>query len=81
MPNLGLTDDEFHGLAATTDAVYHCGALVNFLYPYSYLKDTNVLGTQEIIRLATNRTAPWSNACWTTSAKCCSASRKPFAWP
>lgn len=32
--------------------VYHNGALVNFTYQYSDLKAANVLGTQEILRLA-----------------------------
>jgi len=34
------------------DVIYHNGALVKWTYPYSILKATNVLGTQEILRLA-----------------------------
>jgi thioester reductase-like protein len=34
------------------DVIYHNGAVLNFVYPYSALKSTNVLGTQEVLRLA-----------------------------
>lgn len=51
-PQLGLTDDEFGHLAATMDVIYHNGAMVNFVYPYHAHKASNVLGTQEILRLA-----------------------------
>lgn len=51
-PQLGLTDDEFNHLAATMDVIYHNGAMVNFVYPYHAHKASNVLGTQEILRLA-----------------------------
>jgi phthiocerol/phenolphthiocerol synthesis type-I polyketide synthase E len=51
-PLLGLDRDAFDGLATTVDAVYHCGAWVNFVRPYRALKPSNVLGTQEVLRLA-----------------------------
>jgi myxalamid-type nonribosomal peptide synthetase MxaA len=51
-PLLGLGAASFSELAQTVDAIYHSGALVNFVYPYSALKATNVLGTQEVLRLA-----------------------------
>jgi myxalamid-type nonribosomal peptide synthetase MxaA len=51
-PLLGLRPAQFSELAQKIDAIYHSAALVNFLYPYSALKATNVLGTQEILRLA-----------------------------
>jgi amino acid adenylation domain-containing protein/thioester reductase-like protein len=53
-PLLGLSAEQFQSLAAKIDVVYHNGALVNFIYPYSALKATNVLGTQEILRLASH---------------------------
>jgi thioester reductase-like protein len=56
-PNLGLSADRFDELALSIDAIYHNGALVNFALPYSQLKAANVLGTQEIIRLACRHTA------------------------
>ncbi len=51
-PLLGLTDEDFKDLASKLDLIYHAGALVNLVYPYSALQPTNVLGTQEILRLA-----------------------------
>ncbi|ELS00500.1 amino acid adenylation enzyme/thioester reductase family protein [Xenococcus sp. PCC 7305] len=51
-PFLGLSTDRFSRLAETIDVIYHNGAWVNFTYPYSQLKAANVLGTEEILRLA-----------------------------
>ena len=51
-PLLGLPEDRFEHLAATMDLVYHCGGQVNFIYPYAELRDANVSGTREVIRLA-----------------------------
>ncbi|MEH2395749.1 MAG: amino acid adenylation domain-containing protein [Nostoc sp.] len=52
LPLLGLPSEQFKILAETIDTIYHNGALVNFVYPYSVLKAANVLGTQEVLRLA-----------------------------
>jgi thioester reductase-like protein len=52
-PRLGLAPREFDALADAVDAVYHSGALVNFLFPYEDVRATNVDGTAEILRLAT----------------------------
>ncbi|MBD2278683.1 non-ribosomal peptide synthetase [Aphanizomenon flos-aquae] len=49
---LGLSTSEFQNLAGQIDVIYHCGAWINVIYPYSVVKPANVLGTQEIIRLA-----------------------------
>jgi surfactin family lipopeptide synthetase C len=54
-PRLGLNEEEFIKLSEQVDEVYHCGAHVNFLYPYTRLKASNVLGTKEILRLTTTR--------------------------
>ncbi|HEY0451959.1 amino acid adenylation domain-containing protein [Actinophytocola sp.] len=51
-PGLGLTADRYAEVAATVDVIYHCGAQVNFIYPYSALRAANVLGTKEVLRLA-----------------------------
>lgn len=51
-PRLGLTDEQWDDLARTTDVIYHNGALVNFVYPYSALKEPNVGGTQRVLELA-----------------------------
>ncbi|WP_285761430.1 non-ribosomal peptide synthetase [Nocardiopsis ansamitocini] len=51
-PLLGLSPERFDELADLVDAVYHNGAQVSAVEPYARLRDTNVLGTHEIIRLA-----------------------------
>jgi amino acid adenylation domain-containing protein/thioester reductase-like protein len=56
-PYLGLLPDQFQHLAGQIDLIYHNGALINFVYPYYKLKPANVLGTQEILRLATQAKA------------------------
>ncbi|NMF64889.1 non-ribosomal peptide synthetase [Brasilonema octagenarum UFV-OR1] len=48
----GLSEEQFLLLANKIDVIYHNGALVNFVYPYEQLKAANVLGTQEVLRLA-----------------------------
>jgi acyl-CoA dehydrogenase len=58
-PRLGLEATEFESLAESCDAIYHDGALVNWIFPYEMMRDTNVLGTTEILRLAaTTRRKP-----------------------
>ena len=51
-PLLGLSREQFQQMASQLDVIYHNGAFVNFTYPYSALKAANVLGTQEVLRLA-----------------------------
>lgn len=51
-PLLGQSAGQFHTLAHAIDTIYHNGAFVNWIYPYQRLKPTNVLGTQEVLRLA-----------------------------
>jgi thioester reductase-like protein len=50
--NLGLTQDVWEFLANELDAVFHNGATVNYLFNYDRMRDANVLGTNEILRLA-----------------------------
>ncbi|GAA2577701.1 hypothetical protein GCM10010435_62350 [Winogradskya consettensis] len=58
-PRLGLSEETFDGLARSVDVVYHAGATVNWLRPYTALKAANVTGTEEILRLAArHRTVP-----------------------
>lgn len=49
---LGLSAGTWSDLAAGVDVIYHNGALVNFVYPYSALKAPNVGGTQQVLELA-----------------------------
>lgn len=51
-PGLGIDTASWHALASTVDLILHCGAQVNFVYPYHALRGTNVLGTREVLRLA-----------------------------
>lgn len=51
-PRLGLAETTFAELADKLDRIYHSGALVNLVYPYAALRAVNVLGTQEVLRLA-----------------------------
>ena len=51
-PQFGLSAQQFQTLASRIDTIYHNGASVNWVYPYSRLKPANVLGTQEVLRLA-----------------------------
>ncbi|GAA4224494.1 hypothetical protein GCM10022254_04040 [Actinomadura meridiana] len=51
-PLLGLSDERFDALAHEVDAIYHCGAHVNFSYTYEQLEAANVHGVAEILRLA-----------------------------
>lgn len=51
-PGLGIKENELKKLENEIDCIFHNGAYVNHSLPYSQLKAANVLGTQEIIRLA-----------------------------
>eukprot|EP00611_Tribonema_gayanum_P010131 TRINITY_DN2004_c0_g1_i2.p1 TRINITY_DN2004_c0_g1~~TRINITY_DN2004_c0_g1_i2.p1 ORF type:complete len:396 (-),score=167.65 TRINITY_DN2004_c0_g1_i2:824-2011(-) len=51
-PLLGLPLRDFQALAGELDAIIHAGAKVNLVRPYQSLKAANVLGTQEVLRLA-----------------------------
>ncbi|MFN6484807.1 MULTISPECIES: thioester reductase domain-containing protein [unclassified Nostoc] len=52
LPLLGVGSEQFQILATNIDTIYHSGALLNYVFPYSALKAANVLGTQEVLRLA-----------------------------
>jgi thioester reductase-like protein len=51
-PNLGLSLDNYNYLAEKVNTIYHSGALLNYMFPYPAFKQINVLGTEEILRLA-----------------------------
>jgi amino acid adenylation domain-containing protein/thioester reductase-like protein len=48
----GLSTAIFQSLASIIDIIYHAGAQVHYLSPYHALKDANVLGSIEVLRLA-----------------------------
>jgi thioester reductase-like protein len=51
-PMLGVTQDVWDFLAAEVDTVFHNGATVNYLFNYDRMRDANVMGTNEVLRLA-----------------------------
>ncbi len=53
LPLFGLSPIEFVKLARTVDVIYHVGSKLSYVAPYEYLKATNVGGTRETLRLAT----------------------------
>ncbi len=52
LSQLGLPTDKWNELARGVDTIYHSGAMVSFVAPYSELKEPNVIGTQDVLRLA-----------------------------
>jgi len=51
-PKLGLTQNVWDFLANEMDTVFHNGATVNYLFNYDRMRDANVMGTNEVLRLA-----------------------------
>ena len=49
-PHLG--EELWQELTEKIQVIYHNGALLNFVFPYEFLKETNVHGTVETLRLA-----------------------------
>lgn len=49
---LGLTEEAWDFLANEIDTVFHNGATVNYLLNYDRMREANVLGTNEVLRLA-----------------------------
>ena len=59
LPQLGISDQTFAELALQVDVIYHSGALINLVYPYSALKASNVSGTECLLKLASqSKTKP-----------------------
>ena len=51
-PSLGLSQEVWDTLAKDIDTIFHNGATVNYLFNYDMMRDANVLGTNEVVRLA-----------------------------
>ncbi|KAI1818264.1 polyketide synthase [Poronia punctata] len=51
-PLLGLCEDVFDDLANKVDAILHSGALVDWMHPLDDYIGPNMLGTHEVLRLA-----------------------------
>lgn len=54
-PNFGWSTTTFTSRAQSVHAIFHAGAWVNMVLPYDQLKTTNVGGTQEILRFASEQ--------------------------
>ncbi|GAO19157.1 hypothetical protein UVI_02061400 [Ustilaginoidea virens] len=76
---LGLSPEAFAELASRVDVIVHAAATVNLVYPYAALRNANVGGTREILRLAsrggatvhhvsTNGVLPPSETAWPEEA-------------
>jgi thioester reductase-like protein len=50
-PSLGLAQDNWDFLASEVDTIFHNGATVNYLFNYDRMRDANVMGTNEVLRL------------------------------
>lgn len=50
-PQLGIKDPDWLHLSEVIDVVYHNGAMVNFVYPYSALRAANVESVRILLRL------------------------------
>jgi thioester reductase-like protein len=51
-PYFNLTRDDYAILAAEVDSIFHCGAVVDVVAPYSVIKPPNVGATRQILHLA-----------------------------
>jgi thioester reductase-like protein len=49
---LGMSPEAFDHLASRLQIIIHAAATVNLVYPYAALRNANVAGTREILRLA-----------------------------
>jgi thioester reductase-like protein len=56
-PGLGWSEKLLGRLAESIDAIYHAGAVVNWVLPYAGLRAVNVQGTLELLRLASRTRA------------------------
>ncbi|QFZ19882.1 non-ribosomal peptide synthetase [Saccharothrix syringae] len=52
-PLLGLAEAEFDRLAESVDAIYHNGAVMNFVLTYQWMMPPHVGSTADVLRLAT----------------------------
>lgn len=59
MPYLGIQKDTYEDLAQKIDMVIHNGAILNFVFPYSKMKNTNVTGTARALEFACHKRAKY----------------------
>ncbi len=56
LSRLGLKLESWNHLAHSVSHIVHCGAWVNFAYPYGLLKQANVEATRSLLELASTKT-------------------------
>ncbi|MDE5086854.1 MAG: SDR family oxidoreductase, partial [Trichodesmium sp. St16_bin2-tuft] len=50
--SFGLSASQYNNLSQEIDVIYHLGVKVHHLLSYALLKNANVLGTEEVLRMA-----------------------------
>lgn len=50
-PQFGMANDQWLELASAIDVIIHNGAFVHWVYPYSQLRDANVVGTVNVLNM------------------------------
>ncbi|GMG22298.1 unnamed protein product [Ambrosiozyma monospora] len=66
-PKFGITDAKWKELTETVDTIIHNGALVHWVYPYSKLRDANVVSTINVLNLAAEGKAKYFSFVSSTS--------------
>ena len=51
-PLLGMASPDYRAIAGSVGAIYHAAAAVDWVRPYEELREVNVFGTRELLRLA-----------------------------
>ena len=51
-PQLGVSNDTLETLSKEIQAIYHSGAAISLIHPYSTLHAANVKGTEELLKIA-----------------------------
>lgn len=64
----GLDETEWSKLTDTVDVIIHNGAFVHWVYPYSQLRDANVIGTINVLNLAADGKPKYFSFVSSTSA-------------
>ena len=72
---LGLTAEDYDRLGRAMRTIFHCGAEVNWTRSYRQLRATNVLGTLELLKLAS--IAPLHRFIFVSTIAVCFAHRGP----
>ena len=64
----GLDNSQWSDLTNSIDVIIHNGAFVHWVYPYSQLRDANVIGTINVLNMAGEGKAKFFSFVSSTSA-------------